>query len=242
MGGFVADGAVPENIPRAEAIAMIRATPDDLGAIDRLCRAAVRGLSVSGAVTALAAHDARLAGASDERAQRIGELEFSAGDGPATTALRTRRPLLTPDLSAPTAPAWPAYTPPVGELGVVGVYAFPLHVGAVQLGVLVLTSDDPAPLEGPRLALAFAFAEIATETLLDSSSGSDGATPGLDMASVLDAHAEVYQAQGTIMVQLGVGLADALARLRARAFVQGRDLAELARDVLEGRERFGDSE
>lgn len=242
MSGLIADGSVPDNARRAEAIALIHTEADDLSAVDRLCRAAVRGLGISGAVTALAAHDTRLAGASDGRALRIGELEFSAGEGPATTALRTRRPLLTPDLSAATAPPWPAYRHVVEELGVAGVFAFPLHVGAVQLGVLVLTSDEPVPLEGHRLALAFTFAEIATETLLDASVATDGDSPGLDMEAVLDANAEVYQAQGMIMVQLGVGLADALARLRARAFVQDRDLADLARDVLEGREQFGGGE
>jgi AmiR/NasT family two-component response regulator len=49
---------------------------------------------------------------------------------------------------------------------------------------------------------------------------------------------EVYQAQGMVMVDLGVSLADALVRLRAYAFVEGRPVAEVARDVVAGRVRL----
>jgi AmiR/NasT family two-component response regulator len=41
-----------------------------------------------------------------------------------------------------------------------------------------------------------------------------------------------------ISVQLGVGIAEAFSRLRARAFAQGRPLSELAADVVARRRRF----
>jgi hypothetical protein len=41
-----------------------------------------------------------------------------------------------------------------------------------------------------------------------------------------------------VMVDLGVSLADALLRLRAYAFVEGRPVAEVARDVVAGRVRL----
>jgi AmiR/NasT family two-component response regulator len=44
--------------------------------------------------------------------------------------------------------------------------------------------------------------------------------------------AEVYQAQGMVQVQLGVSLEEAMVRLRAHAFVQGRTLVEVAADVV----------
>jgi hypothetical protein len=46
--------------------------------------------------------------------------------------------------------------------------------------------------------------------------------------------AEVHQAQGMVMVVLGVSLAEALLLMRARAFALGRPLADLAGDVLSG--------
>jgi hypothetical protein len=41
-----------------------------------------------------------------------------------------------------------------------------------------------------------------------------------------------------VMVQLGVSISDALARLRAYAFASNRPLAEVARDVVARRLRF----
>jgi AmiR/NasT family two-component response regulator len=49
---------------------------------------------------------------------------------------------------------------------------------------------------------------------------------------VLGQRAEVYQAQGMVAVQLGVPLADALSRLRARAYAENRPLGDVARDVV----------
>ena len=45
-------------------------------------------------------------------------------------------------------------------------------------------------------------------------------------------HDKVYQAIGMIMAQLGVDADEATARLRARAFTQGRTVLEVARDVV----------
>lgn len=41
-----------------------------------------------------------------------------------------------------------------------------------------------------------------------------------------------------ISVQLGVGIAEAFSRLRARAFAEERPLSELAADVVARRQRF----
>ena len=51
---------------------------------------------------------------------------------------------------------------------------------------------------------------------------------------VTAARAEVHQAQGMVMVDLGVDLTDALIRMRAHAFARGIPLVELAREILAG--------
>jgi AmiR/NasT family two-component response regulator len=61
---------------------------------------------------------------------------------------------------------------------------------------------------------------------------------------VLDDRAEVHQATGVVSVQAGVGLAEALVLLRARAFADHRPIGDLACDVLAGTADFrnvGDS-
>ncbi|MFC3453524.1 ANTAR domain-containing protein [Amycolatopsis speibonae] len=44
--------------------------------------------------------------------------------------------------------------------------------------------------------------------------------------------AQVHQATGMVSVRLAIGLADALARLRAHAYLYGRKLSEVADDVV----------
>jgi hypothetical protein len=48
----------------------------------------------------------------------------------------------------------------------------------------------------------------------------------------------VHQASGMIAVQLGVGVGEALVRLRAYAFANDRRLTEVAADVVGRRLRF----
>ena len=64
------------------------------------------------------------------------------------------------------------------------------------------------------------------------------ADAGVAPLDMLTPALEVYQAQGMVMVDLGVGLAEALVRLRAHAFLEGRPLADVARDVVAGRLRL----
>jgi hypothetical protein len=47
--------------------------------------------------------------------------------------------------------------------------------------------------------------------------------------------AEIHQATGMVLVQLGINATDALARLRGYAFVHRRLLLDVARDVVERR-------
>ncbi|MGW0212651.1 ANTAR domain-containing protein [Streptomyces sp. NPDC003233] len=51
-------------------------------------------------------------------------------------------------------------------------------------------------------------------------------------------HTEVYQAVGMVMVQLDLDPEQALDRLRARAYAEGRTVSQLAREVLARRLRF----
>jgi hypothetical protein len=48
----------------------------------------------------------------------------------------------------------------------------------------------------------------------------------------------VHQASGMVAAQLGIGVGDALVRLRAHAFGNDRPLADVARDVVARRLRF----
>ena len=60
----------------------------------------------------------------------------------------------------------------------------------------------------------------------------------LDLDGMLVPRLEVYQAQGMVMVDLGVSLTEAMALLRAHAFTLGQPLGDVAREVVAGRRRL----
>lgn len=205
------------------------------GWLQKMCRAAARDLPASGVGVSLLseAGDVMTAAASGARSVLVEELQFTFGEGPCIAAFGSGAPVLVPDLSATVSTTWPAYAPAAYEHGVRSVFAFPLQLGSARLGAMDVYRDDVGDLSSVALERALTFAEITMENLLEA--GASDRT----VAALLDGppgvRFEVYQAQGMVMVQLGVTAEDALARMRAHAFLHGRRIVDVAQDVLSRR-------
>ncbi|WP_326560597.1 GAF and ANTAR domain-containing protein [Micromonospora sp. NBC_01796] len=209
--------------------------------LSRICRAAAHELGGSGAgVTVLSEQGGRgFAAASDETAYMLEELQFTLGEGPCIDAYETRRPVLVPDLTADTAlRRWPVYAPAVREHDIRAVFALPLQVGALHLGALDLFRHQTGPLTKDAFDQALTFAEIALTVVLDGQGTTTGRTLPVGFDQSPGFRAEVAQAQGMIMVQLGVTIEEALIRLRAHAYAEGRPLHHVAQDVVDRKLRF----
>jgi hypothetical protein len=208
------------------------------GLLHQVCADTAQALSACGVgmsvMTANGVHG--IAAASDPATARIEELQFTFGEGPCIDAFADSRPVLMPDLNAVAANRWPVYTPAVTDAGVRAVFAFPLQVGAARLGVLDVFRDRPGSLSRAELGQAFTFAERAVTVLLDGQERSTDATDGLDEA--FDRSAALFQAQGMVMVQLGIPLAEALVRIRAHAYATGRPLHNVTTDIVARRLRL----
>lgn len=204
--------------------------------LDRLCRAAARDLPASGVAITLLSESGvfAMAAASDPVSERVEELQLTLGEGPCLDAFSGRRPVLADDLDVAGAARWPGYAPTAAEQGVRAVLAFPLVVGDSCLGALDVYRTQSGPFSPVARAGAVAFAAYATATLLEGQEQASPDQPPLGLDDVLASRFEVHQAQGMLTVQLGVGLEEALIRLRAHAFAQGLSSAEAARDVLAG--------
>jgi hypothetical protein len=231
----------------AQVVALIAQQPPDAdagnglaGFLHRLCAAAVRALSASGAGLSVMIQDGvrGLTTASDPATARIEDLQFVLGEGPCIDAFTARRPILVPELGDAVSTRWPGYAPAASDAGVRAVFAFPLQIGAAHLGVLDVFRARPGPLTADELGQALTFAEVAVTTLLG---GQDRARPGAaadGLDEAIDSRAELFQAQGMVMVQLGVTLADALARMRAHAYAENRPLIDVAHDIVQRRLEF----
>jgi hypothetical protein len=225
-------------------IAKVARPADDTGnvatALERVCRAAADLVGAYGAGISLMADHGNpgFAAASDLASRQLEELQFTLGEGPCIDALGSGRPVLVPDLSDGYRRRWPLYASAAQDLGIRAVFAFPIQIGGSRLGVLDLFRHEVGALIGEQIGQAITFADVALTLILDGQQAApDGAVPhGFDKAPGF--RAEIAQAQGMIMVQLGVSITEALVRLRAYAYAEGRPVSEVAREVVARRLRF----
>jgi GAF domain/ANTAR domain len=208
--------------------------PAGMGRLQRLCRAAARSLPASGVGVSVMSTSGEpvTAVGSDSRAELVEELQFTVGEGPCLDAFGLRRPVFCTDLEQDSHTVWPGYGPAAHRHGVRAVFAFPMQIGAARLGALDVYRDVTGVLPRATQVQALAFADVAMRTLLDAQQHSDEkpGVPPLDEG--LDNQFSLYQAQGMVMVQLGVDLAEAMARLRAYAYATDRRLGDIAADVV----------
>jgi len=210
----------------------------------RLCEDCTEALPITGVGLALMndeGHQGVIA-ATDGPARVMEELQFTLGEGPCLDASLARRPVLQPDLASTAVARWPGFGPEALNAGIAAIFAFPLHVGAIRVGILDLYRDTPGSLDNAALAEALAYADAALLVLLHLQ-GQMPPEGGLhpQLAAPLENRAEVHQATGVISVVAGVSLADALLLLRAHAYAAQRPVVQVARDVIAGTLRIGAS-
>jgi len=211
---------------------------DVVGQLRAVCGDAARTLAASGVGLSVMATDGTygMTTASDLATERIEELQFTFGEGPCVDAFASSRPVLVPDVATDAMRRWPVYAPAIHDAGVRAVFAFPLQVGAVRLGAVDVFRTRTGPLSRSELGHAFAFADRVVAMLLD---GQERATDGADgLDDAIGNRIDLFQAQGMVMVQLGVSLAEALTRIRAHAYAHGRPLADVAADIVARRLHF----
>jgi GAF domain-containing protein/ANTAR domain-containing protein len=212
---------------------------DERALAEQVCRAYVMGLDVDGAAISLltASTSSQTLCATDATAELLEELQFSLGEGACVEAAVTGRPVLVADMHHSTEVSrWPSFAAAVVEQSDVGaLFAVPFQWGAINLGVLDLYRTAPGSLSDVQLRDAISAADMAALMFLGVRTDS-GDGEWLDHS--VYGRAEIHQATGMVLAQLGVSATDALARMRAYAFVEQRLLSDVAHDVVSRRLRF----
>ena len=222
-----------------KALSAARANEDvhDLPAVlQRICRAATASLSLAGASVHLLnrPNGGGVVASSDDVARSVGEAAFTTGEGPSLDAYSQARPVFAPYLLDEGQRLWPGYVSAIRASGIGACFSLPLHVGAVRLGVLDLYAAKPGPLDPDQVSLALTLADLAVERLLDPDPGTSVGDVSARLVDALERRAEIHQAQGMVMVDLEVDLAEALSLMRAHAFTRDVSLLDLAREILAG--------
>ncbi|MEV0322638.1 ANTAR domain-containing protein [Streptomyces sp. NPDC050658] len=192
-------------------------------------------LGVDGVAVSLGKDITELVWFSDEMSARLDDLQFTVGEGPGIDAAQHGALCLVSDLEQDPGTRWPAFAPVALAEGTRAMFAFPLKLGTLRIGVLVGSRSSVGPIRKDQVAYGFAVSDALALFVLahdDELNGGGSAQSG-------DLHrAVVYQATGVVSMQLLMPLHDALDRIRAYAFAHGRQITHVARDIVDGRLRL----
>ena len=210
----------------------------------RLCELSAELTGTSGASIMLLSDDLARGSlcTTDGIAAYLDDLQFTLGEGPAFEAHLGGRVVAAADLASLERPRWFALTPSAARTGVRAMFGFPVRIGAVRMGTLNLYRDTPGALTDLQTGDGLLLAVVAARTILSMQAGAPHGLIAAELESGANFHLVVHQAAGMVSVQLGVGVTEALVRLRGLAFRSGRAIDDVAGDVVSRRLRLSGSE
>lgn len=224
---------------RSRFVAALSSLESGQSAPAQLAHACVAALPFDRAAIAIHVEDSGLEAlcASDPVAEHVEWVQITVGEGPGVDAVAAGGPMTVTDLADPDGP-WPTFAAEAVEFGVRSMYALPLQLGAIRVGVLDLYRDDATELDSKDFADALAVSDVVTTVLLTA--GGDGRLseslgPWWDQPLSTK---EIHQATGMLVSQLGVSARDAYVRMQAFAYAHHRLLDDVAHAVVDGRLRF----
>ncbi len=186
------------------------------------------GLMLAGADGAL-----RWASASDQRAQLAEEAQERLAQGPSLEAFVKRSPTAIRDASQET--RW-------GELGralvVEGIRAtlsVPVELDGGPVGTLDIFAASRRDWDVSEIGAVQTYAGIVASLLGAAAAAHVKGRLADQLQTALEHRTLVEQAKGMLMERHGIDAASAFERLRATARSSERRVADVARDVLDGR-------
>jgi len=171
--------------------------------------------------------------ASSANALSLDNWQFTLDEGPCLEAAAGGQ-----TVSGPTSPSeetpWPLLAARAFELGYHTIAGTPMAVSGRVFGVmnLLMSAGDfgDHTLDDAERVASYLAGPIVGQLAEQA--------PGL---IDLSHHASVHQATGIIAAQMGIGVDDALAVLRAHAWTEGRLLVHIADEVVSHQLTFGTS-
>jgi hypothetical protein len=228
---------LPQGWARLVALLDGRPDPDPITRAMRLCTVSVETTGVSGAALGISADGHRsTVCATDHVSDRLEELQLTLSEGPCFDALERGWPVLVGDLANGAEDRqWPWFASAAVELGARAYFSLPLQIGAIRVGVLSLYRQAAGDLTSEQLdnALALAEAAVLLLTIAYQDTTAEAFLWVMDDRSRF--RAEVHQAVGVLMVQLGLGAGDAFARLCGQAYASNASIAVVAAEIVAGR-------
>jgi GAF domain-containing protein len=212
---------------------------DDFDVVDLLTRLTdrcVEVLDVSTAGLILAVDgELRLMASSNEAMRILELLELQAEEGPCMDCYRTGALVVHPDLTlAPARDRWPRFAPEALDAGFRSAHAIPMRLRGNVIGALNLFRTTAGAMASDDIALAQAFADIATITILQYRAATHAQLLNEQLNHALSSRILIEQAKGVLAERAKLSMDEAFAHLRAYARNNNRRLADVARDLISG--------
>lgn len=219
----------------AELSRRIADHPPGVALAERLCLSAVDLLDADGGAITLAytEHNRLTLTVTDPVAEAIEGLQDVVQQGPGVEAYTVSdyRSFVVDREAGPDA-RWPLLDlSALDDQGPVVIHAVPMHQGTATVGVLTLWQRGRTSSVDPDTALL--VASVIAAALAEQLHDEAGA-----LAESWAERSMVHQAAGFVVAELRVPTDDALALVRAQAYVRGQSMTQTARDIIERRLTF----
>lgn len=195
------------------------------------------------AVGVLLSHDGRLhlTAASTEDMAELEVFEVQKDQGPCVDAFRQGTQVFDEDLSA-ARDRWPQFAPKALGHGHRSVCALPLRLRDERIGALNMFRRKPGPFPERDVRTAQALADVATIGILQERNVRQSTALSGQLQRALDSRVVIEQAKGVVATQQGVSMREAFEAIRRHARSNGRRLAAVSQDIVNGDLRLGDSD
>lgn len=187
--------------------------------------------SAAGLLLVDPAGDLQVMASTSEKVQHLEMLQLEAGLGPCVDCFHTGAVVKIDDIATDGAP-WPAFQAAALSQGFVSVHAVPMRLRGNTIGTLNLFRAQRGPLSVDDAAIAQAFADVATISLLQERALQESSLVTEQLQRALSRRVVIEQAKGVIAQTANVNIDQAFALLRSHSRSHSRSLLETSRDVV----------
>jgi GAF domain-containing protein len=205
-----------------------------------LCAVASEITGVSAAGIALSADDLPLTRfcTSETLSRSLIDLEMTVGEGPCSESLNGDVMVHESDLTSPSSERWILFTPQALALGARAVFAIPVRIGVIRLGVLCLYNETAGELSDEQTTDALLVASVVGRGIVALQAGARPESLSHELQSEANFDFSVHQAAGMVAVQASLSISSALIALRMHAFSCAESLSSVSARVISRALRF----
>ena len=172
--------------------------------------------------------------ASSSEAMHVLEtFEAQSNEGPCLDCYRSGQPIVNLDLATAHS-RWPRFTPRALAAGFRSVHALPMHVRSETIGALNLFRAHEGRMDESDVNAAQSLADIASIAILQYRADLDLRALNDQLNFALNSRIVIEQAKGIVGEKCRIEMAQAFSLLRTYARSNGRRLADVARDIIDG--------